>query len=816
MISLSTLEQNLRVALRSLRRQPMFLATSVLSLAIAIGLNTTVYSMLDAMLNPRIAGAHPERLYTIRYFGDVRHVLPAGAVTEALRDGLRSYQAVSGYKAATAAATVARGDFARDVRPIYVRSDFFQVAGVAPIDGRFIPNADASGATPAVISDRLRNELFAGDASPIGASITLDGRVLKVAAVARRYSTFDALDTDLWVIESGDREAALPVDLIRMRAGFDPGSMNRELSVLAGRLALDAGESPKDTRFYFKPIARQFRVSGIHLALIAMVVAVLLVACANLSNLQLARGLDRGRELAIRASLGASRRALVGLLVSESVVITVVGVILGLLFAAWGSHLLVAAIPENSAGYVVAPEVSWRMPVAAMVAGIVCVCLVGLLPAIRLSRVDLHSLMKSGAGTGAHRGHRLRYGLLLAAQIAFTLPLVAAAVQLARSAYTIADRTFRTTELYGFDGDSVVAAHLTYPIRKGTYVHLASITNELLARARSIRNVSTASVVFAAQPDSSLISVTDANGTTTVFPVPMWSYLVASPDYYRAMGLPVENGSDFLDGVYAAPTVIVDRPTSTYLWPHGGAVGQRIKFGGPRSNAPWLRVVGVRGDHLSPKARLYRAWFDTLRVEEIARTIAADDSVMAGAHGLRADLYVRATSNPHAIVGALREALSALTPGNVPQVQWERDQYGISDAMAKADFMSAIFSGAAAVCLALAAFGVFAIVAQSVAQRRREFAVRISLGATPRGVLALILREGNVYVLAGVAMGLILTVETLGWLPASYFDLSATSIGTAFTMTCVCAFVFAFAAVAALVPALRATTINPVDALRSD
>jgi putative ABC transport system permease protein len=811
-VPLSTFRRDVRVAWRILRRQRLYLAITVASLGVAIAVNTTIYSMLDAMMHPRIAGAHPERLYTLRYYGDVRHVLPANAIPSALTTGLHSYEAVSGYHAVPGSITAVHGGLVVDGQLTHVRDDFFSVVAVPAVDGRLAPLQKGDGVPSIVISDRLRGTLFPGGASAVGAVLVVDGRRARVIGVARRYVAFDGLDADVWMFDvAGEKETR--VNLLRLRERSSPGALQNELNTVSARLAFAAGESPRDSRFFFKPITRQFQVGGLHYALIAVAAAILLVACANLSNLQLARGLDRARELAVRASLGGSRGDLIRMLLTETGVLACGGLILGLVLSGWSTIALHSVVPPETAGYATSPEASLQMVVFAAAIAVLCVVLIGLLPAIRLSDVHLDTLIKSGTGTGAHRAQRVRYGVLVVAQIGLTLPLVIGAMLLAKGDWQYENPSYRMTRLFGFNPDSVIVARVQVRAPKDSYVKVAPIAAALVSRALSLRNVGDAGIIIAAFPPGAAITVAGRSGSSTEFPAPLWPFRLVSPGYFRAAGRPIEKGSQFIDGGSPTSSVIVDRATAVYLWPGQNPIGESVKLGGARSTEPWLPVVGVLGDHLDAAARAQRAWFDTLRLSGVYKSISESDSALAGRRGMPVQLWVRPIGPPLMAVAQLREALNGMNLADVPVVFWGRDEWAVSRTIIQRRFMTSLFSGAAGICLALAVLGVYGIVAQSVAQRRREFAVRISLGASPRSILALILSEGNVFALSGTLIGLVTANETCGWLGSLVGDPDASTAAYVAVGTVA---VFLIAAFAALGPAANAARIDPAEALRAE
>ena len=297
---------NVRLAARTLRREPTFLVTAVLSLSVAIALNTTMYSMFDAMFNPQVAGRNAERMFTVRYFGDVRHTLGPDSIGAALATGARTYDAVTGFRFTTTDVGIVRGERSRETSPSYVRPDFFDVLGVRLEEGR-IAVAGAGEQQSIVISDRLRGELFPDTRQVIGRTLVLDGRASTVVAVARRYAGFSVLDVDVWVIASRANGETVPTNLLRARDGMTRADVEGELATVSARLATAAGELPRDTRFVIRSVVRGAYVMSLHWALAGGVVAVLLVACANLGNLQFARGLNRGREIAVRSAVGARK-----------------------------------------------------------------------------------------------------------------------------------------------------------------------------------------------------------------------------------------------------------------------------------------------------------------------------------------------------------------------------------------------------------------------------------------------------------------------------------------------------------------------------
>jgi putative ABC transport system permease protein len=825
---LENFRRDARIATRTLLRHPTFAITATLALALAIAVNTTMFSVLDAMINPRIGIQNPQQLLSLRYFGRIGKRVDVSEHDRILGQSGRSYSAVTGSGFyGFGGATVERGASVQPASVIIVRPNYFAVMGVAPLQGTLSPASDrATAASTVVISSRLRAALFRDEESPIGQTIDVDARPYRIIGITTRYAGAYSLDTDVWMFPQPG--AVIATNLIRLRSGVTKQEAAKEFDLLAARLAIAEGESPKDSRFDLREITQQFEVQRFHWALIGAGLAVLIVACTNLANLQLARGIGRASELAVRSALGASRPQIVSQLMIESCVLTIAALILAVLLSLVGNALLHATIPPNVAQYVIEPQSSWRMVLFAAAAAVTCLTLVGLAPAIRVSRVDLNSLLKSRAGTGAHRTNRRTYGALVVTQIALTLPLVSAAVLLSRSALRTAEADYRKQEQYGFDTTPLIQANFFLPVLAGIKLPIAEIANNLVSRTRGISDVADASVIVRQKPINGAVSVEDADGSIRELPALSWSYEIVTPSYFRTMGLPMERGSDFSEGGHSTPTLIMDRGTGWYLWPRSSSVGRMVKLGDAHSNAPWIKVDGIVGDSLSEDARGLRRVADTLRVNHIYRLMTVNDTVTSSYNAMLVTLFVRAKRDPQRVASSVRRALADIVlPGLTPtmgtdgtvrssgrhDVRLYEENLGIPQRITVVRFIAGLFTTFGVVALSLSALGVYGIIAQSVADRKREVAVRISLGATPRNIVYALLREGNVLVLAGVAIGLYTTKQTIGWLGSFLGEVDLTN---ALLFGAVCVALFGAMVLSALVPAVRATKLDPMEVLRAE
>ncbi len=806
------MRRDVRIATRTLVRHPTFAITATLALALAIAVNTTMFSVLDAMINPKIGASHPEQLYSLRYFGFYGRRLGASAPDLALAAGGRTY---SGQTAGTyyfGGGVVERGDVVRRAEVLTIRANFFNFLGVSPLEGTLTPPADpVQAAATIIISDRLEAALFRDGESPIGQSLVVDGTSLRIIGVARYYGAVSALNQDIWVFPPPNRTPSS--NLIRLRPGVTLEQAERELNLLAARIALGENEQSKDARFALKPLTQQFEARRFHYALIGAGIAVLLVACTNLANLQLARGIGRASELALRSALGASRRQIVIQLMIESGVLTIGALLLALVFAVGGNALIHATIPQHIDVFVVEPQTSWRMVVFAAITAALSLVIVGLAPAIHVSRVDINSLLKSRAGTGAHRANQRTYGGLVIAQIALTLPLVCAAVLLSRSAVHMSSPDYRMRDQYGFNTTPLIVASVVLPASPDAPTPIAEIAGKIVSVARAIPNVADAAVEIGRQYHNNSLAVDDNDGAVRDIPNAALNYALVSPSYFRTMGLPIERGKDFAEGGHNEPAIVMDRGTGWTLWPRSAPIGRAIKLSESHYDSPWMKVVGIVGDSLSEDARQAKRVKDTLRVVSVYRVMTMTDSEPASKSAGFIRLYVRARQDPQRVASALRRSLRGITSMRPPQVELFDDYQGIPQRAAVLQFIASLFATLGVLALGLSALGVYGIVAQSVTDRKREVAVRIALGATPRNIVRALIREGNVLVLAGVAIGLYMTKETIGWLGEFLGEVDLTN---ALLFGLLCVALFSAMVLSAFVPAFRATKLDPMEVLRAE
>jgi predicted permease len=801
--------------MRAFSRHRGFAVVAVLSLALAIALNTTMYSVLDGLLYPRLDIPHPERVFdNVHLWGNERGALDQQAASSLLRSATAVFEGFSyaQYNFGRWGA-VELGTHYAQTSSTTVAPNYFEVLGVRAARGRIFSMDDFTGATPvAMISDRLAATLSPEAPLPIGAKIDIDGEPHVVIGIMSRRSVPPG-SSDLWILPPATTSlASLPVNVLRLRDSVTDAQLDAALRQLADRAAVLIGTSPKNTRFQLRGITeRPFSFGRFDLALAAAVFAVLLVACANLANLQLARGLQRGRELAVRAALGATRLDIIKQLLSESAVLAGAGLALGMLLTVWGVDLLAAHIPPNVGAYAVAPQISWRVFVFATAASVLCVLIVGLIPAIRVSRVDPNELLKSGAGTGAHRRSRKQYGVMIAAEVALSLALLIGATIVVRTAVSVR----RVVLPDGADSLAVATANLAPP--RDTVLSYYGLTHDLLTRVRSAPDADGAAISMSRSVINHAVTAGERNGPPREHRAPMYSYAIVTPEYLRTVRREIVSGRDFLPGIPAQSEVIVDQRTARVLWPNVDPVGLQIKLGTYASDAPWVRVVGVVRDYVDPRSRFRTAYFSGPFGNELGSVYllpaASDTFAVSARSSIRVNVVVRAKTDPERMPITLTRLVAHAGWMRYWRASTYRDDIGIDAERQAHDFVGGIFTLFASLSLGLAAFGIYAIVTHSVVERTRELGVRLALGASPRDIVHVIVREGNAMVLAGIAGGLYIIKHAVFWLHSYSFDGDEYD---APLFAAVAAVLFAVILISALVPAWRATRIDPVESLKSE
>jgi putative ABC transport system permease protein len=805
--TLERLAQDLRFGLRMLRKNPGFTAVAIITLALGIGANTAMFSVVNAVLLRPLPYPEAERLVTLvgerTPFGRQAALSPAEFAE--VRTQTKAFTEIAAYTGAPFNLT--GGDQPVRVRGLTASAGLFRVLGVAPLLGRAFSDAENQpGAAPVVVlSHELWRSRFNADAGIVGKAIKLDGEsfhVIGVMPAAFRFLQPAEVITPVVIDPTARRNAFLRV-IGRLRPEAASSQAQVELEVIAARLqAADSRRQRLDTTLV--PLGEIVVEDSRRalLVLLATVGCVLLIACVNLANLLLARAAVRRREFAVRAALGAGRFRMLRQLLTESLLLALLGGAGGLLLAGW----LVKALP------LLAPESLPRLNAIGLDARVltftVCVSLLtgvlfGLVPAWQATRLELTETLKDGGPVAGGRSFSLKQ-LLVVSEIALSLVLLIGAGLLLNSLA----RLLRVER--GFDAERVLTVDVPLPETYRTLEQIVSFHDRALERLRALPGVAAAGTVNLLPLGGMLMRgdfiiegrpplSDDARRETFVFKPAI------SVDYFRTLGIPLRRGRDFnaRDTASAPGVVIISESVARRFFAGEEPLGRRISFDQDARQQPiWLEIVGVAGD-------VKQQSLDS----DIHPTIYAPYTQTRRAFMLRDVSFVlRSPLEPAALATAVRQQIQALD-GELPIARVHTMQQLVAESVSGQTFNAALIGIFALLALALASVGMYGVMAYHVAARTREIGVRMALGAQVGAIIRLIVTQGMKLALCGIALGLIGALALTRFLKGLLFDLSATDPLTFATV----AFVLLGAALLACwIPARRAARVDPLIALRHD
>ncbi|HKK08758.1 MAG TPA: ABC transporter permease [Gemmatimonadota bacterium] len=804
---LDRLRQDVRYALRQIRHHPGYAAIVVATLALGIGANTAVFSVVDAVLLRPLPYADAGRLVRLWSAYPARNITRGTASEPDLEDWRaqsRTVESMGAWPAIHIAGLVTTRDGTpSELETAYVTPGFFETLGVPATRGRALRPADheRSGDNHVIVlSFGAWQRLYGGDASVVGRTVTLSGQAWRVTGVMPRGFSYPSPGIDAWVPLSVIPDSGIPrlrqvrfLSVVgRLAPDATPASARKEMGAIADRLARAYPDADRDlTAVSVQPLRDQI-VGGVRPAMLAIfgaVALVLLIGCVNVAGLALARSEEREREIGIRSALGAPRAAIVGQLLVESLVLAAVGGAAGLLLGAWGTRAVVALAPAGlpRLGDV---TVSGRVLAFAAAVSLVSALASGLLPAVRASRTDPAGALgeSSRGGTAGRRTGRLRSALLVG-EVALVALLAVGAGLLVRSyaAVRSVDPGFRARGLLTLgvhaDGDDY-----------------RQFLQHALRDVRDVPGVRSAAMVRPLPLGSNTFG-----GETLTFSIPVRppapegqepqvNLRMVSPGYFRTMGIPLLKGRDFdkRDAPDVPPVVILSRSAARKYWGDEFPVGEQIRVGKVSAE-----IVGV--------------------VDDIKQTSLEEDPgpalyVPFDQDSRRGMTLVVRTDDAASVLGPIRKAIWALRPDQ-PIEDVASMQSLLASATAGRRFAMALLGTFAGLALLLAAVGIYGVVAYTVSRRVREIGIRMALGAGPAAVVRLVVGRSLGLVALGAVAGLAaaaLAGGVMGSLLYGVGRLDPWAFGGA------AALLLAVAAAASALPARRASRVDPLVAIRTE
>ncbi|HJU44859.1 MAG TPA: ABC transporter permease [Vicinamibacterales bacterium] len=801
-----------------LLKTPVFTAVVVFTLAVGIGANTAMFSIVNGVLLQGLPFQHADRIVDINEV-ERRDITGGGAIAPAtFVDWQRmttSFDAISVYVTNIYNVTPDTGEPAR-VRGAIVSSSFFEVLGVKPMLGRGFSRDDAEpGRQNIVLTFGFWQRQFAGNPTVVNQTVRLNGRPYTIVGVMPATLNFPQ-NSNFWVSTAydvpgcggpatadprGQRGMHCLRGIARLKPQLSLQQANAELKTVSDQLAREYPEESSNFVGIATPL--QDRLVGSAklplLVLLGAVGCVLLIVVANVANLLMARATVRARELAIRAAIGADRSTLMRQLLTESLVVALVGGGLGVLLAFWGVDLILALDPGEVPRVAPVSVDGWALAFAlglSLITGV----LFGVVPAWQASRPDLQNTLKDSTrgSTGDGQRHVARAGLVLA-EVSLSLVLLVGAGLLFRSLMTLVDLPmgFTTSRMLTM---SVAPAGEDYR-SPGAFLAYWERVVERVSAIAGVEKVALTGGLPMGGGMSVLGYQPDNKPEMPANQLPLTHAVDVGPGYFETMGIPVVKGREFSrhDVVLNPRVILINEALARRDFPNEDPIGHRFSFGSDERGWPrWVEIVGVVGN-----VRQYRA-----DEAPVPITYMPSSAVPSRAQ----NLMIRTAGDPMSVAGAVRAALQSLDPSlPVSPPRTLDDVIGAS--LTQRRFNMTLFLVFAGIALILAIAGIYGTVAYSVAQRTQEIGIRVALGATSREILGLVLSGALKPVLGGLAIGVVAAFGLTRLLEGLVYGVSTTDPLTFISLPVLLGVV---AFLAGLFPALRATRVDPLDALRVD
>ena len=809
---LEALLQDLRYGLRQLRRSPGFTAVAVLTLALGIGANTAIFSLVDAVLLRSLPYSHPDQLVLL-FDVPLKQPDAVGGISyrdfTEIREQNRVFSGLAGNSFHDLTLTGAGEPTI--VNTADVTPELFPLLDAKPLAGRALLSDDGrQGAAPvAVLSENLWRSRFGSDAAIIGQSINLDMRPFTIVGIlpaSFRYPD-GAVHQDVWIPIAQDpvfgplmRKPGAPVmsGIGRLKAGVSIAQAQAEMNALSTRLAREfpAQDSGSMIRIDSFP---QFVVGNVKSALLILLGAVglvLLIACVNIANLLLSRGTSRGREIAMRMALGAGRTRVVRQLLTESVLLGLLGGIAGVAIAAWSVWSFRPFLPPDVTR-ISSIHVGGPVFVFALLLSLAAALVFGLAPAIFATRSNLLASIQEGGDRAGQRGGHFVRSVLAIAEMSLAMVLLVAGGLLIRSFARV------TSVDPGFDPQNVTEAEVSLPqFEYSTPQQWTNFINELLVRLHAQPGLQDSAVAgplpMDRQGEASFGFTIVGNPPPPRGKPDTADYATVSPEYFRVMRIPLQRGRFFTpqDSPSNPNVAIISKVLAQRYFPNQDPLGKEMMFGfPPKTNVP-RKIVGIVGD-----------------VRDVALTRKPGPMMyvpFAQAPLWGGEVVVRSSMSASSVAAGIRRAVQSIDK-NLPVTDVESFPEVIHASVAQDRFRTLLMASFSAIALLLAAVGIFGVISYSASQRTREIGIRMALGAERRDVLRMVVGQGLRLALIGVAIGIAWALPLTRFLSSLLYGVTPTD---PLTFIAVSFILIAVAVLACYIPARRAANVDPMVALR--
>jgi len=803
---MQTFLQDLKYAVRMFLKQPAFTIIAILTLAIGIGANTTIFSVVNSILLRPLPYREPDRLAMV-WMNNARinisedwHSYPN---YEAYRNNTSTFEDIAIFN--NRSFNITGDNEPERVRGAIASSNLFPLLGVDAMLGRtFTPEEDENGKDMvAILSYGLWQRRFAADPDILGKTVSLNNANREIIGVMPASFRFPEKDTEMWIPVAPSPQAKTNRNSIwlqaigRLKPAVTINQAQSDMSAISDRII---EQYPNQEGYRANIVSYHEQIVGnvkpALLVLLGAVAFVLLIACTNVANLLLSRAAAREREVAIRTAVGASRARLVRQFLTESGLLAIIGGAIGVALAYWGLDLLVAIAPSD-VPRLDQIRIDSRVLIFSLGMSILTGLVFGLVPALHASKANLNeSLKEGGRGTTTGiQGRRVRNSLVVT-EVAIALVLLIGAGLMIRSFMHL-----QRVDI-GFNPDNLLTARVQLSGNRyrdnQAAINFYKQLNERIEQFPGVTGAGAISTLFLSKtPSSSNFSIEGRPQPppTEQVEVPID---IVNQSFFKVMEIPLVRGRSFeeRDGPDAPPVIIINETMARRFWPGEDAIGKRMKFASPDSDDPWIEIIGIVGD-------VRRTGFDAeVRPETFL------PHAQAPSRGLM--MVIRADSDPSQLASSFRAAVREID-SDQPVFEVRTMDTRLGEMMAQRRLNMILFGIFAAVALLLASVGIYGIISHNVTERTHELGVRMALGASRGNVLKLILRQGMTLTAIGIGFGLAGAFGLTRVMSSLLYGVSATD---PLTFVLIALMLGVVALAACLIPARRATKVDPISALR--